>query len=62
MRHFFIACSVCFGDPGSSQTKGAIAGALFLLAVVGLVLSVIAGIGFTWARRAKKQRDLTPHP
>ncbi len=57
MNGFFVACAVCFGDPGSAQTKGAIAGALFLLVTVVLVLSSIGGIAFSWARRAKRLQN-----
>lgn len=48
------ACSVCFGDPGSPMSKGAMAGVAFLLGVVLFVLAGIAVTGVTWARRARK--------
>lgn len=54
MNDLFFSCSVCFGDPHSSLSKGAVAGALCLLVTVGLVLSVIGAVAFNWARRAKK--------
>lgn len=50
----FLACSVCFGDPNSSMTKGAMMGVFFLLGVVVFVLGVIASVAVVWARRAKK--------
>lgn len=47
-------CSVCFGDPNSLMTRGALWGAIFLLIVVGVVLTSIAGTAFTWAKRARQ--------
>ncbi|MSR76621.1 MAG: hypothetical protein EXS63_00110 [Candidatus Omnitrophica bacterium] len=35
------ACSVCFGDPRSNQTKAVLAGILFLLALISTVLSAL---------------------
>ena len=32
------ACSVCFGNPQSSQTRALFSGILFLLAMIGTVL------------------------
>jgi len=49
-----LACAVCFGDPNSKMTQGAIAGVLFLLGVIGCVLAGIAATIVVWARRAKK--------
>lgn len=49
-----FACSVCFGDPNSLQSKALGGAVLFLLAVIGGVLTVIALLGYTWAQRAKK--------
>jgi hypothetical protein len=48
------ACSVCFGDPNSSLTKGTIAGVVFLLAVIFMVLGGILATGIVWTLRAKK--------
>lgn len=48
------ACSVCFGDPASAQSKGVAAGVLFLMAVIAGVLAAIAGIALRWRARAKK--------
>lgn len=36
------ACSVCFGDPESPMTRGAVAGVMVLGGVVGFVLVCIA--------------------
>jgi len=47
------ACAVCFGDPNSPLVKGARLGILFLGGVVVLVLGTIAGVAFTWSRRAR---------
>ena len=49
------ACTVCFGDPRSSQTKSVIAGILFLLALIG---SVLTGIGITIFRFYKRSQIL----
>ena len=56
MNHLFpfMACSVCFGDPKSLQSRGTLLGVLFLLGVVTLVLGGIASTAILWARRAKK--------
>jgi hypothetical protein len=48
-----LACSVCFGDPNSLLVKGAKSGILFLVVVIGCVLMSIAGVAFSWARKAK---------
>jgi len=48
-----VACSVCYGDPNSSLSKGAILGVVFLLAVVVTVLTLIVFVARTWLRRAK---------
>lgn len=48
------ACAVCFGDPNSNLTKGAVAGVLFLLAVTAFVLTAVGFTIFSWSRRAKK--------
>lgn len=47
------ACAVCFKGPDSPMTKGAQSGALLLAGVVYLLLFGIAGIAFTWFRRAR---------
>ncbi len=52
-----MACAVCFGDPNSSMTKGAVAGMLCLLGVILFVLTGIAATGITWARRARAQGE-----
>ena len=49
----FVACSVCFGDPKSLQSRGLFFGVCFLMGVVTLVLGGIASTAFTWAQRAK---------
>ncbi len=50
----FIACAVCFGNPDSAQTKGAMAGVFFLLAVTLGVLSSAAYTFIQWGRRERK--------
>jgi len=52
-------CAVCFSDPNSLMTKGAIAGMWCLLGVVLFVLSGIAVTGIRWARRARQGGDGT---
>ena len=47
-----LACSVCYGDPNSAMTQGALAGVLVLLGVVGVVLTGIASLLVFWMRRA----------
>jgi hypothetical protein len=46
-----LACPVCFGNPGSPQTKGVQAGILALLIVTVAVLASIAGFFFIYLRR-----------
>jgi hypothetical protein len=45
------ACPVCFGNPGSMQTKGVQAGVLALLGVTVGMLASIAGFFFIYLRR-----------
>jgi hypothetical protein len=45
------ACAVCFGAPDTPMTKGLNAGILFLLGLVILVLSGVAGFAVHLARR-----------
>ena len=47
-----LACSVCYGDPNSAMSKGAQAGVLVLLGVVGTVLTGFASLLIFWMRRA----------
>lgn len=49
-----LACSVCFGDPNSLQSKALSGAVLFLLVVIGSVLAAIAYLAFSWSRRAKQ--------
>lgn len=46
------ACSVCFGDPNSSLSKGAVAGVGVLLVVVLGVLGFVAAFFVHVARRS----------
>ena len=48
-----LACSVCFGEPGSLASKSVIVAVLFMGGVTVSVLSAIAFFALTWARRAK---------
>jgi hypothetical protein len=47
-----FACSVCYGDPNSAMSKGAQAGVLVLLGVIGVVLTGLASLLIFWMRRA----------
>jgi len=49
-----FACAVCFGDPESPLTKGALMGVYVLVGVVGFVLAGIAGTGAFWIQRSRK--------
>ena len=48
-----LACTVCFGDPNSSETKGLRTAILFLLALVALVQVGFVKLFFTIRRRTK---------
>ena len=60
VRNWILACSVCFGNPDSLLSKGAVAGVFFLVAVVALVLVAIAATAFRWSRRAKALGTISP--
>jgi len=47
-----LACPVCFGDPASPQGHAIRLAIGFLLAVILSVLTTIALIARTWARKA----------
>ncbi len=49
-----LACSVCFGNPDSPLTQGALAGVLFLMGVIAFVLLGVAWTAYVWWRRSKK--------
>ena len=49
-----LACSVCFGDPHSLLSKGAMAGVIFLLGVILSILGGILATAMVWAHRAKE--------
>ena len=53
-----LACSVCFGDANSALSRGAQAGMLVLLGVVGAVLVGVASLILFWMRRAANLRAL----
>ena len=56
-----LACAVCFGDPKSALSKGAVAGVVTLAGVVVAVLLGISYVAFVWYLRAKKGNSLAPH-
>jgi hypothetical protein len=47
------ACSVCFGDPESPMTRGAVAGVMVLGGVVGFVLVCIASTSLYFVYRGR---------
>jgi hypothetical protein len=49
-----LACAVCFGDPDSPLTKGALMGVYVLVGVVGFVLLSIAATGVYWIQRSRR--------
>ena len=55
-----LACSVCFGDPGSAMSKGAVAGVLFLGGVTVFVLGSVAAAIFVCVRRARNLAGKKP--
>ena len=52
------ACAVCFGEPNSAMVKGAEAGILVLLGVIGSLLLSIIGVTVFWAYRAKRLSEM----
>jgi len=48
------ACAVCFGDPDSPMSKGALMGVIVMLGVIGSVLMGIAGTTMFWMHRANQ--------
>ena len=53
------ACAVCFGDPESPMTKGAAAGVIVLVGVVGFVLVGIMGVTAFWIHRGHRAARAT---
>jgi hypothetical protein len=49
-----LACAVCFGDPQSPLTKGALMGVYVLVGVVGFVLTGITATGVFWIQRSRR--------
>ena len=56
MKFIIFACSVCFGNPGSASSRGATMAVLFLMGVVGVVLTGIAATIFVWTHRARQMK------
>jgi hypothetical protein len=48
------ACSVCFGDPSSSQSQAMRMGIFVLLGFIGSVLSCFAGLFLYWMSRSRR--------
>jgi len=56
-----LACAVCYGAPGSAQTRGMNFGIFTMLGVTGVVLGGFGGLFFSFARRARRHStELTP--
>lgn len=54
-----LACTVCYGDPGSPLTEGAKAGVIVLGVAILCVLLAFGGLFLFWMRRAKAlEREL----
>ena len=51
---YFLACSVCFGNPGSRLSHGLEMGVFVLLAIIGGVLASIVWSIIKYAGRAKR--------
>tara|TARA_B100001123_G_C15046755_1_gene921870 strand:- start:499 stop:702 length:204 start_codon:yes stop_codon:yes gene_type:complete len=49
-----FTCGVCYGSPDEPAVKAAQAGILFLLGIVGFVLSGIALFMYNLSKRSKK--------
>lgn len=49
-----LACAVCFGDPESPLTKGALMGVYVLVGVVSFVLAGITATGVFWIQRSRR--------
>jgi hypothetical protein len=52
-----LACPVCYGDPESEMTKGAMWAILALGIIVYGVLMSMVGVGVTWFLRARRLAD-----
>jgi heme/copper-type cytochrome/quinol oxidase subunit 2 len=55
---FLLACAVCFGDAGSSQTQAQNAGIFVLLGVTGVVLGGLVAMAVYFVRRARRYSAL----
>ena len=49
-----LACAVCFGDPDSPLTRGALMGVYVLVGVVSFVLAGIAATSVFWIQRSRR--------
>ena len=57
-----FACTVCYGDPASPLSKGAVAGVLVLGVAIGGVLATFAGLFWFWSKRARALDAATLSP
>lgn len=54
------ACSVCFGDPDSSMTRGAFAGVMVMLGIIATVLGGVICTAVFWTQRSRKLAGFYP--
>jgi len=60
VQHILFACTACMGAPGDDQTNGMNAAILFLLGVVGIVLtSIMAGAVYVAWRGSRSEDSWT---
>lgn len=48
-----LGCTICYGDPASPLSKGAIAGVLVLGVAIFCVAATFGGLFLFWMRRAR---------
>jgi len=56
------ACSTCSGDPDNPMSHGVVMGVWFMVGIVGVVLTGIAGTGLFWLHRSRRiaRRESSP--
>lgn len=62
MTSFLLGCTVCYGDPASPLSKGAVAGVVVLgAAIVGMLIG-FAALFLYWMRRARALERASAKP
>ena len=57
-----LGCTVCYGDPGSPLSKGAVAGVVVLgIAILGMLVA-FASLFVFWMRRARALERAAARP